>query len=101
MAKKLIGTLLLATVVSMASFADNPIKKKNQVRKGYKTTTIAKTEKSIKTNDDLVVTKRSRKGAYHIQNTNGVTNLADAQGVNAGKTVDQTTVKYPYMKWSK
>ncbi|OHX64099.1 hypothetical protein [Flammeovirga pacifica] len=101
MTKKLIGTILLAAGVSLTTLADNPITKKNKVRKGYKTTTVHKTSKSVQTNNDVAVVRKNRKGAYHIQNHAGVTTLAEAQGVNAGKTVDQTSAKYPYMKWSK
>ncbi|AZQ65201.1 hypothetical protein EI427_23595 [Flammeovirga pectinis] len=99
--KTLLSTALLIGAVSLSTLADNPIQKKNKIRKGYKTTTVVKADKTIKSNNDNVVMAKNRKGAYHIQNKNGVNTLNEAQGVNAGKTIDQTPGVYPYMKWAK
>ncbi|MBD0402322.1 hypothetical protein [Flammeovirga sp. EKP202] len=98
--KKFIGAVLLVASFSVASFADNPIKNKNQLRKGYKTTTVQKAR--IQTNSDVKVTAKKRKGAYHIQNKAGVNTLAEANKVEAGKQLERgTNGVYPYQKWTK
>ncbi|KXX71011.1 hypothetical protein [Flammeovirga sp. SJP92] len=99
--KKFIGTLLLAASFSVASFAsDNPIKEKNNIRKNYKTSTV--TTGNIQTNDDIKVTAKKRKGAYHVQNKAGVNTLAEANKVEAGKQLERgTNGVYPYQKWAK
>ncbi|KXX71012.1 hypothetical protein [Flammeovirga sp. SJP92] len=99
--KKIIGAVLLVTSFSVASFAeDNPIKKKNQIRKNYKTTVVAPAK--IQTNEDVKVVAKKRKGAYHIQNKAGVNTLAEANKVEAGKQLKRgTNGVYPYQKWTK
>lgn len=99
--KKLIGAVLLVTSFSVASFANNndPIKSKNNIRKNYKTTTLASANNH--TSDEVKVTAKKRKGAYHIQNKAGVNTLAEANNVDAGKKLDKGNAVYPYSKWSK
>ncbi|NME67971.1 hypothetical protein [Flammeovirga aprica] len=98
--KKLIGTVLLVTGFAATTFAgNNPIKDKNQLRKNYKTTTVATA--NIQTNEDVKVTAKKRKGAYHIQNKAGVNTLAEANKVEAGKQLERGNAVYPYQKWTR
>ncbi|NLR92950.1 MULTISPECIES: hypothetical protein [Flammeovirga] len=98
MKKKIIAIALIIAGVNFAANADNPQK---NIRKNYKTTTLAQrdTKLSIEHEDDAITKKR--KGAYYIQNQAGVNTLAEAGNTNPGKTIQQAPAKYPYMKWSK
>ncbi|NME67969.1 hypothetical protein [Flammeovirga aprica] len=98
--KRTIGTVLLIASFSVASFADNPIKNKNQIRKNYKRAK-APTTASIQTTSDVQVKAKKRKGAYHIQNKAGVNTLSEANKVNAGKKLERGNPVYPYQKWKK
>ncbi|NME67970.1 hypothetical protein [Flammeovirga aprica] len=98
--KKFIGTVLLVTSFAATTFAgNNPIKDKNQLRKNYKTTTVATA--NIQTNEEVKVTAKKRKGAYHIQNKAGVNTLAEANKVEAGKKLERGNAVYPYQKWTR
>ncbi|OHX67131.1 hypothetical protein [Flammeovirga pacifica] len=99
MKKKLVAIALLIAGITFTANADNPQK---NIRKSYKTTTVAQQDKKLAVMHEEDVVVKNRKGAYHIQNKAGVTTLNEAQDVTPGKTIKQTeTAKYPYMKWNK
>ncbi|ANQ50351.1 hypothetical protein MY04_2983 [Flammeovirga sp. MY04] len=99
MKNKIIAIALLIAGITITANADNPQK---NIRKSYKTTTIAQQDTKLAVMHEEDVTAKKRKGAYHVQNQAGVNTLGEAQEVNPGKTIRQTeTAKYPYMKWNK
>ncbi|NME67972.1 hypothetical protein [Flammeovirga aprica] len=98
--KKIFGAVLLIASFSVTTFAgNNPIKDKNNIRKNYKTSTVATS--STQTTEDVKVTAKKRKGAYHIQNKAGVNTLAEANKVEAGKQLERGNAVYPYQKWTR